>query len=214
MKKMKNYLAIFILTWAFVHNLSAQVKRPIELYDLVLLFAPDSSTGSPLVDWKRGAEAASPVKWSSTLKKTGKETFTKEGNVKVLINKKVVSCGGGGGEGVCEWYIILDGPGKGYRIFTIGADNFHIDKDENVLNTLFRKNRMIVTLLKRDTESILFWNYRYKVHLPGKLPLWMKIEYENQTATAGQAEASDFTDLFSITFYTDEKDLNKLQPDY
>jgi|GEM_PF-6196217 len=198
----KNTIFIFLLCCSGL--LQAQSSR-IELLDLVKMLSPDSAAASNVVSWQAAAAKGVPVKWKNLTPKKEGTNYVKAGTAAVVLNGKTVECSGVNSAAPCKWGVSLSGTKNGYTSFAVAADNLHIENDIDMIGHFFGKNKLKVTLIEKDTESIMFWTYKYKLQLAGKKEIWMKINYENQTATAAQAESSNYTDLFYIEFFTSKQ---------
>ncbi|MBL0356468.1 MAG: hypothetical protein IPP72_06035 [Chitinophagaceae bacterium] len=199
----KNTIFIFLLCCNGL--LQAQSSR-IELLDLVKILSPDSTAVSNVVNWPVAASKGSAVKWKNLTPQKQGANYVKTGTAAVVLNGKAVECSGVNSDAApCKWGVSLSGTKNGYTSFTVAADNLHIESDIDMIGYFFGKNKLKATPIEKDTESVLFWMYKYKLQLAGKKEIWMKINFENQTATAAQAESSNYTDLFYIEFFTSKQ---------
>lgn len=180
----------------------AQPKKT-ELLDLVKALSPDSNAVTTQMNWA----VTVPVKWEKPTPQKAGNNLIKSGTANLLVKGKSIQCEGVNGGGLCKWDISLTGNKAGYTSFTIAAGNLQAQNDIDLIDYFFGKGKVKAKLLKKDTESSMFWNCQYKLQLPGKKGIWMKINYENLTSNAVQAENNNYTDAFWIDFYFSEKDL-------
>lgn len=200
---MKKIIYLACCLFALQITAAAQSKKT-ELLDLIKTLAADSAATTETVAWPK----TTTVKWATVLPKKEGKDFTKAGVANVLVKGKSIKCQGMNDDGgPCTWGVNLTGTKAGYKSFAIAADNLHIENDIDMIDYFFGKNKIKARLIKKDIESSLFWNYTYKLQMPGKKDLWMTINYECQTSNAAQAQNSGFTDLFYLSFYGSESDL-------
>lgn len=196
-------IILLIIMQLFGNIIMAQVAKT-ELLDLVKILGPDSATSTTITPWTGKEANSSRIKWKTT--KPGKD-FTKMGTVTLTVKGKVLKCQSVKDNGMpCKWTVMLHGKKSGYNLFMLEADNLQFpDNKLDMIDYFFDKNKIKTKLLGKDIESVMYWNYRYLLQIPGEKDIWMKISYENRTGTAAQAESSNYTDLFYIEFYTDKK---------
>ena len=198
---MKTYILLISMLLA---NVVVAQDSKIELLDLVKILSPDSATSTSITPWTSNETKKSKIKWKTAL--PGKD-FTKMGTVALTVKGKILKCQSiKDNEAPCKWLVMLHGRKSGYNSFTLEADNLQfLNNKVDMIDYFFDKKKVKAKLLGKDTESVMYWNYRYLLKIPGEKDIWMKISYENQTGTAAQAENSNYTDLFYIDFFTDKK---------
>lgn len=203
--KKNTLLAVLLLLTSAV---TAQSTK-IELLDLVKMFSPDSAAVSNVITWPATNVKASTIKWKNAVPKKEGKNYVKTGTAAILLKGKPVQCSGVNSDAApCKWGVVLTGTKTSVASLTVAADNLHIENDIDMIDYFFGSNKLKAVLIEKDTESILYWNYKYKLQLAGKKDIWMRITYENQTATATQAENNNYTDLFYIDFFTSKKDMD------
>jgi hypothetical protein len=194
-----------IICFLFISQWAAAQATKTELLDLIKTLVPDSASTATFISWPK----TNTVKWKSPLPKKEGNNYVKRGSAAVIVKGKNIKCQGVNDDGKpCKWDVILTGGKTGYTSFTIAADNLHVENDIDMIDYFFGKQKVKAQLLKKDIESFLFWNYDYKIQLPGKKDIWMRINYENLTSNAVQAENNNYTDAFYIDFYFSESAMN------
>ncbi len=144
-------------------------SKPIELFDLISLFAPDQKFDYNLYDWKSEANNKS-INWLTSGVKMGEHDFYRKGESVVSINGKVLECFENTSQ-PCKWDIVLRGVRNGYTSFEISSVSSQ-SLDKMTIDQLFEDHKFEAKITTYDDLS-----KTYQVTFPLKKPIEMKIQY-------------------------------------
>jgi len=146
-----------------------KVKPSIELYELILMFAPNETLEYNLYDWK--TEANNPaINWLTNGVEIGDQDFYREGEVVVSINNKIIQCLGKNTY-PCKWRILLSGPRGGYLSFNISSV-LSRELEPVSIEELFKPFRFEARITgEKDYQKT------YRIKFPHKKPLEMVVQW-------------------------------------
>ncbi|HRE63949.1 MAG TPA: hypothetical protein PKU77_09180 [Ferruginibacter sp.] len=168
-------ISISILLLLITHFAKAQNSKP-ELYDLIKKIWMDSTGYSSVGDWAVGNSKKYPVKWKEDRIIMSDDTtinFYRLGSIDIVINGRSFLLN----NQPVKWQIMLKGPRMGFSSFSIISTASKELKGKYVLDSLFHKKDFTAILIKSRADKELTGYYYYKVKMPGKDLIFIKISW-------------------------------------
>ena len=189
---MKKILILFLLSALGI--LSKAQTTSIDLYDLLKMLVPDSSSTTLTCDWKKGNSPSGLIKWESISPKKNQVEYFKNGTLK-LINPDQkpgdasIFLSGKSLSGFSEIQISMPPPTED------GIESYKMEK-------LLGKKQAAIKLIKEDGGG--FPMYYYEVKFPGKKPVWfiLMIDY-------GGARGDESTSTLMVVCLFDKKEFDE-----
>ncbi|MFT3981245.1 MAG: hypothetical protein QM687_12290 [Ferruginibacter sp.] len=173
MKKI-SILLLTILCVSFAH---AQTPKT-ELYDLIKKLWMDSTGYESMGDWAVGNPRKYPVKWKEDRVVMSEDTsinFYRLGTVDIAIKGQSFALN----NQPVKWQIMLKGARMGFSSFSIISSASKELKGKYMPDSLFNKKDYQATLLKKCDGKELTGYYYYKLKMPKKDPVFIKISWVN-----------------------------------
>lgn len=180
---------LIITVWAFViaTTVSAQVKKTnpgtkpsvnksVELYDLIKKLWVDSTGYSEVGDWAVGNPKKFPVTWKEDRIIMSEDTsinFYRLGSAAVTIGGKTITHE----NKPVAWNIMVKGPRMGYTSIAIISSPSKEFTTLNSLDSLFAGKPFKAELLKSCTKNKNSGFYYYKLKLPKKDFIYLKLSW-------------------------------------
>jgi hypothetical protein len=145
----------------------AQKQNPIELFDLICLFAHDLS--SPSLEWANQANNPD-ILWSNSGILMSDDGFYRHGQAIVSVNNQLLNCLDVNSV-PCKWDLVLSGSRCGYNSCLIQSIH-HQAFNEISLPELFKGRNFNCKVIDHDD-----FTSRYTFSIPGKTPFVLSLSW-------------------------------------
>lgn len=142
-------------------------QNPIELFDLICLFAHDPS--SPSLEWANQANNPD-ILWSNSGILMSDDGFYRHGQAIVSVNNQLLNCLDVNSV-PCKWDLVLSGSRCGYNSCLIQSVH-HQAFNEISLPELFKGRNFNCKLIDHDD-----FTSRYTFSIPGKTPFVLSLSW-------------------------------------
>lgn len=156
-------------------NVLAQAAQT-ELYDLIKKMVTDSTGYENIGDWGVGKPKKYPVIWKADKIEMSNDTsinFFRMGTADIKLNGRSFTQI----SQQVKWNVMLKGPRMGFGSFSIISSPSSSMKTKYTLDSLFGKKPFIAKLLKSCDTKDLAGFYYYKLKLPKKDIVFIKISW-------------------------------------
>lgn len=168
-------LLLYALVCSNTINVSAQATQT-ELYDLIKKLVTDSTGYENIGDWGVGKPKKYPVIWKADKIEMSNDTsinFFRMGTADIKLNGRSFTQV----SQQVKWNVMLKGPRMGFGSFSIISSPNSAMKTKYTLDSLFGKKLFTAKLLKSCDTKDLSGFYYYKLKLPKKDIVFIKISW-------------------------------------